>query len=162
MHEKSKKRILINNPFISKCLSDTEKFAIEIAKNANKNDIFCLEGELGVGKTVVAKAIGKFFHVKDSITSPTFNIIKTYNTSDNLIKKIHHFDLYRIKNIDELTDIGFEEYIYEDNSIALIEWPEIAYGILPIKKKIIKICKNTSFEQKTHENERILKYEECK
>lgn len=138
MREKSKK---INNVFISNGLDDTIRFAYDLAKISKPGDIYCLEGELGVGKTVIAKGIGKFFNVEEEITSPTFTILKSYDTNDKDIKKIHHFDLYRIKNIDELLNIGFEEYIYDNNSIVIIEWPEIAYELMPKTIKRILISK---------------------
>lgn len=99
------------------------------------------KGDLGVGKTVIAKSIGKFFNVDTDIISPTFNIIKTYKTNNKKIKKINHFDLYRMKSEDDLINIGFEEYIYDDNAINIIEWPEIAEGIIPKNAKWIEIKK---------------------
>ncbi len=143
----------LNNTYISHNLSETIKFAEDLAKNAKPNDIFCLEGELGVGKTVIAKGIGKFFNVETSITSPTFNILKTYDTNNKIIKKIHHFDLYRIKSIDELYNIGFEDYLYNDDAIVLIEWPDIAKELLPDYSKTIKISKDDNL------NDRIISYE---
>ena len=161
MQEKDVKKIINSNSFISNSISDTEEFAKKIAKLANVNDVFCLEGDLGTGKTVIAKAIGKFFNVDEELTSPTFTILKTYNTKDKKIKKIHHFDLYRIKNINELANIGFEDYLYDDNSIVIIEWPEVAVGFLPenVKRIIIKkIIENGEYK----ENSREIIYEEDK
>ena len=160
MQEKNKKKISVSNTIISKSLSDTEEFAKDIAKNANENDIFCLIGDLGVGKTVIAKAIGKFFNVKESITSPTFTILKSYDTNNKTIKKIHHFDVYRIKNIGELQNIGFEDYLYDKNSIVLIEWPEVAYELLPKMIKSITITKHLNDNNEFNDNERVITYEE--
>lgn len=142
MQEKNKK--ITNKNFISNNIEDTIKFAYNLAKSSKCGDIFCLEGDLGVGKTVIAKGMGKFFNVKENITSPTFTILKTYNLNNKSIKRLHHFDLYRIKNIEELLNIGFEEYINDKNSIVIIEWPEIAYELLPKNIKIIKIAKLSS------------------
>lgn len=116
----------INKSYISKSVDDTIKFAYQIAKILKKRDILCLDGELGTGKTVIAKEICKFFLVNDDVISPTFNILKIYKTKNKDIKLIYHFDLYRIKSISELYNIGFEEYVYSDNAITIIEWPEIA------------------------------------
>ena len=160
MQEKNKKKISVSNTIISKSLSDTEEFAKDIAKNANENDIFCLIGDLGVGKTVIAKAIGKFFNVKDSITSPTFTILKSYETNNKIIKKIHHFDLYRIKNVNELQNIGFEDYLYDKDSIVLIEWPEVAYELLPKNLKSITISKHLNDNNEFEDNERVITYDE--
>ena len=160
MQEKNKKKISVSNTIVSKSLSDTEKFAKDIAKNAKKNDIFCLIGDLGVGKTVIAKAIGKFFNVKESITSPTFTILKSYETNNKIIKKIHHFDLYRIKNVNELQNIGFEDYLYDKDSIVLIEWPEVAYELLPKNLKSITISKHLNDNNEFEDNERVITYDE--
>ena len=158
MQEKKQKKKVIKT-FISHSINDTEKFASFLAKNAKSNDVFCLEGELGVGKTVVAKGIGKFFNVSDSITSPTFTLLKTYDVDNNKIKKIYHFDLYRIKSIEELYNIGFEEYLYDENAISIIEWPEIALDIIENKIKIIKISKEDDINCNS-ENYRTITYEE--
>lgn len=121
----------MNKEIITKNIDETIKFAEDLSISLKRNDIVCLYGDLGVGKSVIARAIGNFFNVDTSIISPTFNILKTYNIKDAKIKKINHFDLYRIKNIDELINIGFEDYIYEDGSLNIIEWPEIAKDLLP-------------------------------
>lgn len=142
MQEKNKKKKIMNNTYISRSLEDTMEFAYNLAKGSKSGDIFCLEGDLGVGKTVIAKGMGKFFNVMDNITSPTFTILKTYNTDHKTIKRIHHFDLYRIKSIDELMNIGFEEYINDNNSISIIEWPELAYELLPKESIIVNISKD--------------------
>ena len=94
-------------------------------------------GDLGVGKTVIAKSICKYFGISDDVISPTFNILKSYKVKNSKIKNIYHFDLYRIKDEDELINIGFEDYILDDSSISIIEWPEVASKLL--LKKIIKI-----------------------
>ena len=150
MQEKDKNR-KVNKVNVSNDLVDTMKFAYDLAKNAKPGDIYCLEGELGVGKTVIAKGIGKFFSIDENITSPTFTILKSYDTNDKTIKKIHHFDLYRIKNIDELLNIGFDEYVCDKNSISIIEWPEVAYELLPKDIKIIRITKSNNGADNTRE-----------
>ena len=83
---------------------------------------------MGVGKTTIINSLCKFLNVKDQISSPTFSIVNEYLTSDN--KKVFHFDMYRIKNKEEVFDLGFEEYIYNDN-YCFIEWPEIITEFIP-------------------------------
>ena len=151
MQEKNKKKKIISNT-ISNSLEDTIKFAYNLAKNAKQGDIYCLEGDLGVGQTIIAKGMSKFFNVKENITSPTFTILKSYDINHKSIKKIHHFDLYRIKNIDELINIGFDEYINDKKSISIIEWPEVAYELLP--NDIIRI--NISKPNNNSETDRII------
>ncbi len=84
--------------------------------------VIFLKGNLGAGKTTISQAILNSFGVLQQVTSPTFNIVNTYSDADN--KEYYHFDLYRIKHIAELEDIGFYEYI-DSGRPCLIEWPEI-------------------------------------
>lgn len=160
MPEKNKKKKIVSNSYVSKSINDTEKIAKNIAKNAKAKDIYCLIGDLGTGKTVIAKAIGSFFNVDDSISSPTFTILKSYDLKNKIIKRIHHFDLYRIKNIQELNNIGFEDYLYDENAIILIEWPDIAKDLLPKHYKTITIKKSLNDNSEYLENERQIIYEE--
>ena len=120
-----------------KNLTETNEFAKKISKKIKPGDVICLFGDLGVGKTVIAKSICKYFGISDDVISPTFNILKSYKVKNGKIKNIYHFDLYRIKDEEELINIGFEDYILDDSSITIIEWPEIASKLL--LKKIIKI-----------------------
>lgn len=128
------RKIITNN------VKETEKFALNFAKKLKAGDIVLLNGDLGTGKTVIAKSICNFFNVDNEVTSPTFTLLKSYNTSGK-IDKINHFDLYRLKNVSELDNIGFTDVIYEDNSISLIEWPEIAASVLPKTCITIEISK---------------------
>ena len=160
MQEKNKKKKIVSKTYVSKSILDTEKIAKNIAKNAKVNDIYCLKGDLGVGKTVIAKAIGNFFNVNDNISSPTFTILKSYDLNNKRIKKIHHFDLYRIKNLQELENIGFSDYLYDEDSIVLIEWPEVAHDLLPNHYKTITIKKVMNDNSELVEDERLIMYEE--
>ena len=135
-------------------IEDTKKFSNNLCKTLKNGDIICLIGDLGVGKTFISKQICDFFGVDNFVISPTFNILKSYITNDKKIKTINHFDLYRIKNEDELYNIGFEDVIYDKNAIAIIEWPEIAYNIIP-KKHINIIIKYDN----DNENGRLITYE---
>ena len=88
-----------------------------------------LRGELGSGKTTLVKSVLKKMGVNESVTSPTFSIVNEYNFAGNIV---YHFDLYRIENIEELNVIGFEDYIYSQNT-CFIEWPEIVMENLNFK-----------------------------
>lgn len=126
---------------VSNSVYDTQKIIKDFCKDLEPKDLILLYGDLGAGKTVIAKTIANFFGVKDDVISPTFNILKQYKTKNKKIKLINHFDLYRIKNESELLDIDFNDFLYNDTCITLIEWPEIGdnyYIRNNIKINIIK------------------------
>ncbi|MGE8512394.1 MAG: tRNA (adenosine(37)-N6)-threonylcarbamoyltransferase complex ATPase subunit type 1 TsaE [Chryseobacterium culicis] len=86
-----------------------------------KHNILLLKGNLGAGKTTFTQFLLKSMGSKDEVNSPTYSIVNEYNTEKG---KVYHFDLYRLKNIEEVYDIGIEEYL--DNSfLCIIEWPEV-------------------------------------
>lgn len=89
--------------------------------------IVLLEGQMGAGKTTLVKQICQLLGVKDGISSPTYSIVNEYQGNDHLI---FHFDLYRLKDMQELMDMGFEDYLYQ-NAWVFIEWPELAEPFLP-------------------------------
>lgn len=117
---------------------DTMKFALEIAKNTKKGDIYCLSGDIGAGKTHFTKGFAKGLSIKEEITSPTFTIVNEY-LSGRL--PFFHFDVYRISSLDEFYDIGYEEYFFE-KGVCLIEWAELILPIIPSNATWIKIEKD--------------------
>ena len=143
-----------SNIYISKSINDTNDFAIKFASTLKPSDVVCLVGDLGVGKTVIAKKISKYYNVNSDVISPTFNILKVYDIANKNIKKIYHYDLYRIKSTKELYDIGFDEYIMDKDAIHIIEWPEIAIDLLPENYKTILINYDDN-----DLNKRIIRYE---
>ncbi len=86
-----------------------------------KNKRVLLKGALGVGKTTLVKSLVAAIGSKDTVSSPTFSVVNEYKTETT---KIFHFDLYRIKDLNELLDIGFEDYMVGDHWV-FIEWPDI-------------------------------------
>ena len=102
----------------------TQEVAFEFAKKININDIILLNGEMGAGKTAFVRGLCEYFSVFET-SSPTFNIVNEYQGDI----KILHFDLYRLFDVDELYEIGFEDYLNEQ-AIILIEWPECAREML--------------------------------
>lgn len=125
-------KIEYNKNFILHSIDDTRDFAISFAKKINKSSIIGLIGDLGSGKTLFVKEICKYFGIKEEVVSPTFNIIKSYQINKNSkLKYLNHFDVYRIKSEDELIDIGFNDYIYDHNSISIIEWADLIINSLP-------------------------------
>jgi tRNA threonylcarbamoyladenosine biosynthesis protein TsaE len=100
------------------------------------NRVFIFSGALGSGKTTFIKYICKVLGVKAGISSPTFSLVNEYECANNSV--VYHFDFYRIKNVQEAYDIGYEEYFYSGN-YCFIEWPEKIPGLVPADAVEIKI-----------------------
>jgi len=110
---------------ISYKVNEIEDVAEQLIKNL-KTKTLLIYGEMGVGKTTLIKAIVKTLGSKDVVSSPTFSIVNEYELKND---KIYHFDLYRIKDLEEAYNFGIEDYLFNNNWI-LIEWPEKIEGIL--------------------------------
>lgn len=93
------------------------------------NTVFAFYGKMGAGKTTFIKAVCKELGVEDVITSPTFAIVNEYR-SDLAGELIYHFDFYRIKKLEEVYDMGYEDYFYS-GAVCFIEWPELIEELLP-------------------------------
>ncbi|MBI5216998.1 MAG: tRNA (adenosine(37)-N6)-threonylcarbamoyltransferase complex ATPase subunit type 1 TsaE [Ignavibacteriae bacterium] len=106
---------------------DTINAGTSFARELQPGDIVACYGDLGSGKTRFIKGICEGLGVHEHVASPTFTIINMYNSGNT---SIYHFDLYRINSLDELYELGFEEYTNSDG-ICLIEWAEKANGLLP-------------------------------
>ena len=104
-------------------VSDYNKIFYLIKKKDDSIKIFLLSGQVGSGKTTMIKSFTKKLSVNNNTSSPTFNIVNEYK--DRNKNSVYHFDLYRLKSINDLVEIGFEEYI-NSGSYCFIEWPEIA------------------------------------
>ena len=121
--------------------SGREEESFQIAKKlgekAKKGEIYCLEGELGTGKTVFAKGFAKGLGIEEIVDSPTFTIVKEYQGRE----KLCHFDVYRIEDVEELQEIGFSEMISGD-AICLIEWASQIEEEIPENAKWITIEKD--------------------
>ena len=107
--------------------NDTFEIAKNIEKELKKGSIVCLDGDLGVGKTIFAKGFAKGLGIEDDITSPTFTLVQSYESLDNVL---HHFDVYRISDESEMDEIGYEEYFFSD-AICLIEWSSLIPDLIP-------------------------------
>ncbi len=113
-------KITTNSP------EETFEFGKRLAKDLRSGDVICLQGDLGAGKTSLAKGICRGLGVVDQITSPTYKIVNEYRGR----MKVVHMDLYRIKNEEQLHDIGFNDYIYGDG-VKIIEWPDKSGTLMP-------------------------------
>lgn len=107
--------------------ADTVSFGIELAKNAEAGTVIALTGDLGAGKTTLTKSIAKGLGIDDIITSPTFNIVKEYDSGR---LPLYHFDVYRVGDVDEMYEIGCEEYFYGDG-VCVVEWADLIEEIMP-------------------------------
>ena len=128
----------------------TEKLAKEFAKILSKGDVVTLNGDLGCGKTFFIKNVCKEFNI-DNVTSPTFAIVYEYIGD----KKIYHFDFFRIKKVEELYDIGFEEYLNDEDAVTFIEWAELIPEIIPGRRYEI----NFKYLDNNKREIRVEKYE---
>ena len=109
--------------------SPEETFALgeQLGKEAKPSSVYCLNGDLGTGKTTLTKAIAAALGIQGHITSPTFNIVKEYKTGR---LPLYHFDVYRITDPDEMYELGYEEYFYGDG-VCVIEWADLIEELLP-------------------------------
>jgi tRNA threonylcarbamoyladenosine biosynthesis protein TsaE len=117
--------------FVSYFEGDTQNFAKQIAPKVLESKIVTFTGNLGSGKTLICRELIRMFCQDQEIVvnSPTFNIVKTYKSPQFII---HHFDLYRLKSLVEIEEIGLVDIINRRRDLCLIEWPQIIQEILPI------------------------------
>jgi tRNA threonylcarbamoyladenosine biosynthesis protein TsaE len=109
-------------------LDDPTEIIAYLTALAGRYKIFTFIGQLGAGKTTLIRLLLRHWGITGVITSPTFTYVNIY--TDQKGNQVHHFDLYRIKTIDEFIEQGFNEYLYQPNSWTLIEWPEIIKPLL--------------------------------
>ncbi len=125
----------------AKSLKETEKIAKEFIKNLIPNKdtalVITLYGELGSGKTTFVKYIAKTFGLEKTITSPTFVIEKIYKIEDKNFDYLIHIDAYRLKEGEELKQLGWKEILENPKNLIFIEWPENVKDILPENKQEI-------------------------
>ncbi len=109
-------------------LDNIHEAARQFIKNMGNGNIFAFYGKMGAGKTTFIKAICEELGVEDVITSPTFAIVNEYTTKTG--EPIYHFDFYRIKKIEEVYDLGYEDY-FDSGHLCFLEWPELIKDLLP-------------------------------
>ena len=123
-----------------KSLDEIQQAADDFVAAMGDNTVFALYGPMGVGKTTFTKAVCERLGVKDNITSPTFAIVNEYrSTTDELI---YHFDFYRIKKLEEVYDMGYEDYFYS-GAICFIEWSELIEELLPLDAVKVTLSENS-------------------
>lgn len=117
---------------------ETYTLGFELARNSKPGDVYCLDGDLGVGKTVFTAGFAKGLEIETPICSPTFTILQTYEEGR---LPLYHFDVYRIADVSEMEEIGFDEYAF-GQGVCIIEWGKQIEDILPDKTKYITIEKD--------------------
>ncbi|MEG1256789.1 tRNA (adenosine(37)-N6)-threonylcarbamoyltransferase complex ATPase subunit type 1 TsaE [Clostridium sp.] len=122
--------------FVVSNIDELDSLGVQLGKMCKKNDIICLIGDLGTGKTHLTKGIAKGLGILECITSPTFTIVNEYDGR----LKLYHFDVYRVNDPDEIAAIGFDEYIFGDG-VSVIEWANYIEDLIPEESLTINIDK---------------------
>lgn len=117
---------------------ETHALGKELGENALPGEVYTLVGDLGVGKTVFTQGIADGLGIKEPICSPTFTIVQVYEEGR---MPFYHFDVYRISDIEEMDEIGYEDYFY-GQGLTMIEWANLIEEILPKKRREITIEKD--------------------
>lgn len=123
-------------------LADIRKGARQFIENMGSAKVFAFYGKMGAGKTTFIKAVCEELGVNDVITSPTFAIVNEY-TREPSGESIFHFDFYRIKKIEEIYDMGYEDY-FDSGSLCFLEWPELIEDLLPEDAVKVIITENSN------------------
>ncbi|MGI5990136.1 MAG: tRNA (adenosine(37)-N6)-threonylcarbamoyltransferase complex ATPase subunit type 1 TsaE [Lachnospiraceae bacterium] len=117
---------------------ETARVGENFGRKAKAGEIYCLDGDLGVGKTVFTQGFAKGLGITEPVNSPTFTILQIYETGR---LPLYHFDVYRLGDPSELEGIGYEEYFYADG-VCLVEWGSQVEELLPPETRYVKIEKN--------------------
>lgn len=117
---------------------DTLELGRQMGRDAQPGDVYTLVGDLGVGKTVLTQGIAEGLDIEESICSPTFTIVQVYEEGR---MPFYHFDVYRIGDVEEMDEIGYEDYFYGEG-LCMIEWANLIEEILPSRRKEITIEKD--------------------
>lgn len=124
----------------SYCTEDTFAYGKQCGMEAKPGQVFCLHGDLGVGKTVFTQGFARGLGIKELVTSPTFTIVQEYEGGR---MPFYHFDVYRISDPEEMFEVGFDEYL-EGDGVCFIEWAGLIEEILPEERVEITIEKDLS------------------
>ena len=124
--------------FESNAAEDTFAFGQKLGREAVPGEIICLDGDLGVGKTVFTQGFAAGLGIDDYVNSPTFNIVKEYEGGR---LPLYHFDVYRIGDPSEMEEIGYEDYFY-GQGVSIIEWPGQIEELLPKEARWVRIRKD--------------------
>lgn len=135
MQQEAYQKFMIKETFSPE---ETLQFGKELGENARPGEVYTLIGDLGVGKTVLTQGIARGLDIQEPICSPTFTIVQVYEEGR---MPFYHFDVYRIGDIEEMEEIGYEDYFY-GQGLTMIEWANLIEELLPEHYKEIKIEKD--------------------
>lgn len=125
-----------------------------IEKVLPEHSVIAFYGAMGAGKTTFIKALCEELGVTDTVTSPTFALVNEYSIEEGETRieehfsKVFHFDFYRIKRLEEVYDMGYEDYFYQKNALCLIEWPELVEELLPDDALRVEISEESDGSRK--------------
>lgn len=128
--------------FESFSAEETHALGKKLGEEAKAGAVFCLSGDLGVGKTVFTKGFAVGLGVTDTVNSPTFTIVQEYMGR----MPFYHFDVYRIEEPEEMEEIGYEDYFYGDG-VCMIEWAELIEELIPTAA--VKVCISKDLQKGT-------------
>lgn len=117
-------------------LDGLQEVAEAVIDSLDGRNVVAFCGAMGAGKTTLISAIMEYLGSEDNVTSPTFALVNQYGTSAGDV--VYHFDFYRINRIEEVFDMGYEEYFYSGD-LCLIEWPELIEDLLPEDAMVVRI-----------------------
>ena len=122
----------------SNCEKETYELGCRLGQEARAGQVYTLGGDLGVGKTVFTKGLAAGLGIEEPVSSPTFTIVQVYEEGR---LPFYHFDVYRIGDVEEMDEVGFEDYVYGEG-VSLIEWANLIEEILPQHYTEVKIEKD--------------------
>jgi len=125
---------------VSQGPAETVSIGEALADSLRDGDVVLLHGDLGAGKTTLAKGIASALGIEDVISSPSFSLVNEYDTGlATAVTRLFHLDLYRLRGEDDLASIGFEDFVAPADGVTLVEWPERAATMLPERFLLIEI-----------------------
>jgi tRNA threonylcarbamoyladenosine biosynthesis protein TsaE len=124
---------------ISESAAETSAVGKALAGCLRNGDVVLLHGDLGAGKTTLAKGIASALGIEDIVSSPSFSLVNEYDTGlDSAVTRLYHLDLYRLRGEDDLASIGFDDFMAPIDGVTIVEWPERAATTLPERFLLIE------------------------
>jgi tRNA threonylcarbamoyladenosine biosynthesis protein TsaE len=125
--------------FVTHSPTETAALGEALGGYLHDGDVVLLHGDLGAGKTTLAKGIASALGVIDVVSSPSFSLVNEYDTGPDAVSRLFHLDLYRLKDESDLESIGFDDLVASTGGVMLVEWPERAVAALPERFLLIEI-----------------------